>query len=258
MKRLFEWLGGITLLLFSFYFTDRVSEIVINNTKLMGEIKTVMNEYQTSAVNAKVDISNNEIVPGKYGKKINEEESYQKMKDINAFNKNFLVFDYIKPQISLSDNKDKIISQGNTYNREVSLIVTDDTISKYLESNNIYYNSININKSLNTNVEYINANYEEKSFYETDKLLNKNNKICLKGYSNLNLCFDNDYYVVKPTIILNKQNIISSIDKIEAGYIILLDGNIDLRYINELIKEIKYRDFKIVFISSLIDEKSHA
>ena len=256
MKKIFEWLGGLTLLLFSFYFTDKVSEIVIDNTRLMSEIKTVMSEYKTDAIDAKVDISNNEIVPGKYGKTINEEESYQRMKEISAFNKNFLVFDYIKPQISLSDNKDKIISRGNPYNREVSLIVTDNDISKYLENNNIKHNTINTSKSLGNKVEYINANYEESLFYKTDRKLN--NKICLKGYSNLNLCNKNDYFIIKPSIVLNKQNIISSINKIESGYIILLDGNIDLRYIDELIKEIRYRDYKIVFISSLIDEKSHA
>lgn len=230
--------------------------LVIDNTKLMNEIKTVMKEYESDAEDAIIDISSNEIVPGKYGKKVNEEESYQNMRDFKAFNKNYLVYDYIKPQTSLFDNKDKIIKGGNKSNKEVSLIANDENIIKYLVNKNVCLNVLSYNRSLNNKVEYINANYEEDSFYNMDKLLNK--KICLKGYSNLDLCYKNDYFIIKPSIILDKQNISSFIDKIDSGYIILLDGNIDLRYINELIKEIEYRDLNIVFVSTLIDEKSHA
>ena len=258
LKRLFEWFGGISLLIFSFYLTDQVSQLVINNTKLMSEIKAVASEYNTTTQDAVIDISSNEIVPGKYGKTVNEEESYQSMRDFRAFNKNFLVYDYIKPQTSLFDNKDKIIKGGNASNREISIIANDHDIIKYLVSKKICLNVLSYDKSLNKDVEYINANYEEEKFNDADKLLEPNKKICLKGYSNLDLCIKNEYYIIKPSLVIDKQNAESMINKIASGYIILLDGKINLEYIDEILDEIQYRDLNIVFVSTLIDEKSHA
>ena len=48
------------------------------------------------------------------------------MEDFNAFNENFLKFNDITPEISLEDNKDKIIIKGNSKKRSVSLILEQD------------------------------------------------------------------------------------------------------------------------------------
>ena len=70
MKRIYEWIGGFALLLFSFYFTDKISEMVIDRTALMQEIKTVSKNSDTKPIDAVVNIDDNSIIPGKYGKKI--------------------------------------------------------------------------------------------------------------------------------------------------------------------------------------------
>lgn len=43
------------------------------------------------------------------------------MEDFNAFNEHFLKFNDITPEISLEDNKDKIIIKGNS-KKEVFLL----------------------------------------------------------------------------------------------------------------------------------------
>ena len=65
----FRLLGIMSLLVFSFYLTDRVTELAINTNPLMQNIKSNMVNYEVKSVDAIID--NNTIIPGIKGKKIN-------------------------------------------------------------------------------------------------------------------------------------------------------------------------------------------
>ena len=101
MKRIFEWIGGFALIAFSFYFTDRVSLLVASKSDLMLEIREVSKEYKEDAIDAKINKNDNTIVPGKYGRKGDENESYLSMHSFGVFNENYLVYTPIKPSKSI-------------------------------------------------------------------------------------------------------------------------------------------------------------
>ena len=256
MKRIYEWLGGFALLLFSFYFTDKVSEIVIDRTTLMQEIKTVSKNNNEEPMDAVINNKDNSIIPGKYGKKINYHKSYASMKEFGIFNENYLVYDKIKPDKTVEENKDKYIISGNPNNRNISIIIEEDQIiSNYLNQNSIKYDVIATRLTkIREDKEYINGEYDKKYFIKLNSHINKN-LICLKNYSNLEECLKYDYYIIDTHINLNNDNINNVLNQLNNGSIILIRANTDLKYINLLLNEIKQKDLNPVYISDLIKEE---
>ena len=136
----FKLIGIMSLLVFSFYLTDFVTELAINTNPLMQNIKNNSKNYCETSVNATIE--QNTIIPGIKGKKVNEIESFLNMKDFGSFNSNYLIYDYIKPDISIEDNKEKIIISGNKNKRQVSILIKDNiSIEEYLKQKNIKYSS---------------------------------------------------------------------------------------------------------------------
>lgn len=255
MIKFYKYVVYVILILLSFYMTDEVSKIILNKNNIVKEIKAVGKDYEEKEVNAIIDNENNTIIPGKYGKKINVEESYLNMHDFKAFNVNYFVYKYIKPKVSLENEIDKYIISGNKQNRKVSIIVIDNNnIVNYLTNKKIKFDIIaNKDTNIQDNFEYINGSYDNKSFnYVQSKL--KNN-LCIKDYSNIKLCLKNRSLIFDPQIILNQDNIQSSLNKINCGSIILISTDIDLNYIDILLKNIEYKDLKIVNLSELVNEK---
>ena len=116
----FKYALVITLCVLSFYASDRLILYVENLSPLMKEIKMYEDTLYESPVNAIIE--DNTIISGKNGRELNKRESYLKMNDFGSFNETFFVYDYIKPDISLKDNLDKIII-GNVDNSKIALIV---------------------------------------------------------------------------------------------------------------------------------------
>ena len=129
----FKLIGIMSLLVFSFYLTDLATEFAINSNPLMQTIKDNSKNYNTTSVNA--TINNNTIIPGIKGKVVNEIESFLNMKDFGSFNSNYLLYDLIEPEISLNNNKEKIIISGNKKIRQVTLLVRDTNLIEYLKNN---------------------------------------------------------------------------------------------------------------------------
>ena len=258
MKRTFEWIGGFALIAFSFYFTDQVSLLVANKSELMGEIKAVSANYKEDAIDAVVDESKNTIVPGKYGREVNDRESYLAMHDFGAFNENYLVYMPIKPNNSLEDNKDKYITRGNEVNREVSLVIdVNSTIENYLEGLGIDYDVIAYQKDdlKSDKPEYINGASSKDDFKSINSKVPANGHICIVGYSEMTSCLKYHYYIIKHEIYLRANNIASVKSDITSGSIILITENARLEHVKILLDEIKYKDLKIVKVSALISEK---
>lgn len=257
MKKVFEWIGGFALIAFSFYFTDKVSLLVASKSELMEEIKVVSKDYNEDAIDATINISDNSIIPGKYGRKVNSEESYLNMRDFGSFNENYLIFDYIKPKTSLEDNKDKFITGGNAQNREVSLIIEyDEDIIKYFTSKDIKFNLIaESEEELEiANAEIINGG-NENNFKSLNAKIDDNKKICIDSYSNEEMCKKYSYYMIRPKIKLTNTNLAEIKSQVETGSLILISANTKLENIKLLLNEIKYKDLNVVYTSQLIDEK---
>jgi len=243
-------------MLFSFYLSDKITKLAINKNPIMTSIQEKSNELTVMGENA--TIKDNTIIPGINGKKVDEEASFFKMKEFGIFNETFFVYKTIKPKISLEDNKDKIIIHGNNSLRQVSIIVDDDpNLISFLEK---YNYSITILAKINTrfkNYEYVNSENIKERFNDLNSILKKNNlnkNICLIEHSNIEICRNKNYYIVKPSIIVSNSNIIKNKNSIKNGSIIYINNNVSKASIDLILTQINYLDLKIVYLSQLISE----
>lgn len=255
MKKIFEWIGGFALIAFSFYFTDKVSLLIANKSDLMEEIKSVSGNYKIDAVDAIIDVDKNTIIPGKYGKEVDDVSSYMSMHEFGIFNENYLIYKSIKPKTSLEDNKDKYILKGNSKERNISFILeTTGQISEYLDANNYEYDVIAYDlNDLKSNNEYINGAYNKDDFKSINKKVN--HKICIKNYSNIELCKTYNYYIIAPNLSLNINGITRIKSQLSSGSMVLILKNSNLDDVKYLIKEAKFKDLKLVKVSKLISEE---
>lgn len=256
MKKYGKYLIFSILVLLSFYATNKTASLVRDQDPILKEIKTASIERKTDYVNATV--TDDYIIPGIYGSIIDELKSLSKMKEQDVFNSLYLVSKPIKPEVSLSNNLDKIIIQGNSKKQGVSLITDykEEEIKDYLVKHNLKA-SLLINKndfSKDSYFEQINNDYD--NYQELDKLLKKsklNTNICLVNDNNsfLKLCQKKKKYLVKPTLTLDESNIIAVKEKLTSGSIIYLK---DITYLDCLLEYIKSKDLKIIYLSELISE----
>ena len=273
-------LGLVTLIGFSFFYTDKVIEVIRQEDKIMIELDSVKEIYKIDPINA--NIIGNTIIPGLNGQTINIEASYKKMKSNGLFNKNLLVYDTISPEISLRMNNDKFIIQGNNNKQMVSLLFILDN-NKYLEKiENIlnskdvianYFvsyqylidNSIKIKEMINREF----YNYGENGTYTPDNLLFYNNLISRISSNNaiyclaknmeeqiLDLCTENNFYTITPTIIGNNNPYNTVKENLKSGSIILFEiNNETLKELSATIDYIKGKGFKISGLSTLLSEE---
>lgn len=250
----FKLIGIMSLLVFSFYLTDLATEFAINSNPLMQTIKDNSKNYNTTSVNA--TINNNTIIPGIKGKVVNEIESFLNMKDFGSFNSNYLLYDLIEPEISLNNNKEKIIISGNKKIRQVTLLVRDTNLIEYLKNNKYKYTKLIKYDDL-LDKDNVNIESDRLKFLDVDTLLNKkkvNNKICVIDYSNIENCKKKKYYIVKPNIVIKNNNMVSNISNIDNGSIIYLSDNLSLDNLKIIINLIKRKDMKLVYLSEIIKE----
>ena len=137
MKQFFEYIGLISLMIVSFIFTEKIALKVESKDPIYQEIA----EYKEAVVsNESVDatILDEYIIPGLNGLEIDVRKSFHNMKSFGTFNKYYLIYDQIKPDISLEDNKDKIIISGTNKKKSVSIVIENiGDVSKYLKENDI-------------------------------------------------------------------------------------------------------------------------
>ena len=280
MKNIIKMIGLVTLIGFSFFYTDKVIEVIREEDKIMIELESVKDLYKIEPIDA--NVVGNTIIPGLNGQNINIEASYKKMKSNGLFNKNLLIYDTISPNVSLRMNNDKFIIQGNNNKQMVSLLFildndkylskienilnTKDVIANYFVSYQYLINNSTQIKEM-TNREFY--NYGENGTYTPDNLLFSNNLISRITNNNaiyclttnmeqkvLNLCAENNLYTIVPTIIGNETPYNSVKENLKSGSIILFKMN------NETVKElsttidyIKGKGFRIGGLSTLLSEE---
>ena len=225
MKNILKIVGLFVLMGFSFFYTDKVIEVIREEDNIMIELNNVKDLYKIEAVSA--NVVSNTIIPGVNGRVVNIDKSYKEMKSVGKFNKNSIIYDVVRPSVSISNNKDKFIIKGNSMKQMVSLVflVDDD---KYLEK----INKISIDSEVvfnyfvdyeflidNTTLIKEMSNSEFYSYgnngkYSPDNLLFSNNLIsrisgneavyCLSSNMDLdvlNLCNSNNLYTIVPSVI---------------------------------------------------------
>lgn len=245
----------VILCVFSFYFSDRAIIMVQDMSPIMQQIKEI-SDSGTIPVNA--EIKNDTIIPGISGSKINERESFIKMNEFGTFNETFLVYDNIKPEVSLYDNLDKVIINTKKKNNIALIIDNNFNLEDFFKEEKIIYSKIIKNiEEVDDHTHYINGNSQEKEFIKLNSYLKKNNindKVCLIGNSHRGLCQKFKYFLVKPTSIIRHSNIAQYKSLINGGNIVKLDSSININELKLIINHIRYKNLTIISLDELIKE----
>lgn len=281
MKKFFQLTGFITIMCLSFFYTEKAVEVVKEYDIEYKKILEIENKYYKEPINA--SINENTIIPGISGIKVNRDLSYSKMKRYGEFNEYLLVLDYIKPEISIENNKDKYVISGNKNKNNVSiiLIINKDVDINYIlnildeKKINLDFfvdgmwaeentNKLEYIKSKNHNIGNLsyNMDYTNSSFIWLDSIIKKvtKNKI---GYcycetedeNTIKTCSKNNNYTIRPSIIL-KNNLLNNIkEKLEKGSIISI--YLTKNNINEVLAIINYiqsKGYAITTLNELVGE----
>lgn len=282
MKKTFEIIGLISLICFSFLYTEKITTVIEENDDILNEIEIVASQYKIKPINAIV--SNNNVIPGIFGKEVDIKQSYKKMKKINNFNSNLLVYKEIEPDVSVKEMYDKYIVSGNMQKKEVSLLFL-------IEKNNNIDEVINILKKYEiSSTFYIDGNWFENNNEKIIDLINEGflignlgynykynvsgiswmntivtkigkqkNTYCYTEIDNedlLNICKNNQSYTIKPNIITNINPLIEIKKDLKNGSIITLKINkTTIEQLPLIIEYINSKDLKIVNLEELLNEK---
>lgn len=256
MKKYYGYFGLALIMVFSFYYTEQISTLVLNKNPLMMTIKEQADNYNVKSVNAEIIGEN--IIPGINGLYVNSRESFYAMQSEDIFNEYYLVFEQKKPDVTLEDNKDKLIISGNPNIRQVTLILeTENEVSEYLKLNEF---KASLLVDMNT---YKDKNYFESlnneivgfKSLENNLTLNKENKhICVVNTDNKEICQKHKNYLVNPSLRLNNSNLLDIKKNLKNGSIIVIGDTATLSDVKLLLKEIKYKDLELVYLSELISE----
>jgi hypothetical protein len=281
MKKLFQIIGFISLMGFSFFYTEKTVNVVKEYDDIMITLKEKQKEYKKDYIDA--SINKNTIIPGLSGENINLNKSYSKMKRYGQFEESLIVIKKIKPKISIENNKDKYIISGNKNKRQVSLIfLVDkndniDEIIKILDKKKVKGNffvdgywleknsnliSILVNErhvigNLSYNMDYTNNSF---IWMETiiEKIAKQKQGYCYNEIDDINtlkVCELNNNYTIRPNIIVKNSPYTEIKEKLTSGSIISL--KINDRLVEELpiiINYIKRKGFTIETLDKHLEE----
>ena len=107
MKKFFEIIGILTLMIGSFVYTEKVGTTAKLSDELLTEIKSKKDGYKENAIEPIID--DNTIIPGINGKEVDVDKSYEAMCKIGYFESKLLVYKPLKVENSLDKNKDNLV-----------------------------------------------------------------------------------------------------------------------------------------------------
>lgn len=248
MKNFFQAIGIISLLCFSFIYTEKTVMVVKEFDDIMVQIKETNDTYRVPATDAVID--GNTIIPGISGSEINIDKSYSKMKRYGKYNEKLLEYTTTPPTVSLSSNMNKYVIQGNKEKKMVSLLFlveANDSVSallKVLSDKNMkatfFVDGSWVEKNNDVLIEMINQGHEignlgynysytSSSFAWLDtkikKVSKQNEGYCYSETDNvetLSICFANHNYTIRPTIITMDTPSITIKENLQAGSLIAL------------------------------------
>lgn len=279
MKRVYPVILSCLLIAFSFYYTNKVAGIVRGKDPIMQSIKEEKANYEKKAINA--NVSGDNIIPGKNGKKVNIEASFQKMSQYGKYNDSLYVFDEVEPEVSINTYFDKYVESGREDSKDVALVFDilrfdnlDDVLS-LLESNNVtatfFVDGLFMenNRSLLENVskkgyeiELLSYNggydkiYFESSLHVLNDITKDRPKYCVAHYDKkevLDICNSLSLHTVIPSIDTSNNSFSVVKNKLRGGSIIgLSNSRVNL---NTIINYIKQKGYNLVRLDTLLQEQ---
>lgn len=282
LKKIYQYVGVLTLLLFSFYYTDKAVDIVKRNDPVMKSIIEVKDKYAIESVSAFID--NDTIIPGMNGIEVNIDESYKKMKKVNGYYESMLIFSEVIPEESVLKQYDKFIVQGNPNRSDVAILIKGDTLQNLEKAYEIFLEKdvlatffvdgtlIEDNMDLMYKIASrgfqlenfgYNDIYDEAMFSWTNNMIysltNQSPQFCYVEYNNydiLNLCKKNQMYTVRPTTIVKSNPFYTVKETLKEGSIISLNLTSEtMRELPTIISYIKQKGYNIVTLSEVVSEK---
>lgn len=281
MQKLYKVVGVLLLGLFSFFYTEKVIDLIRESDPIMRNIKKSESDYKIDPVDAK--IKDNKIIPGISGKVIDYDSSYKKMKKYGTYNESLTVFKEELPAISIDDYYDKYISQGSGINNDVSLVFEvkgKDNITNIL--NTLIENNtkatffvdglwLENNRDLATSmaeegyeIEILNYDnsYDELYFSSSLTLVNSitnlKPKYCFAKYDNkevLELCEKLNLHTIIPTIMTGNYPYSDVKSKLSKGSIIGFNINSSTEIeLSTVINYIKQKGYVMNTLDSLLSE----
>ena len=274
---------GICLLtIFSFYYTNKLIEFSKSKDPIMIEIMKNKDDYNKLSIDAL--INNNYIIPGSEGLEVDVDKSYTKMKKLGKYNDNLYVYDVVKPTISIKDNYNKFVINGNTTKKEVSLIFKAEDLKNIENINKILFNNnvratffidgnikdddINILKILDESNNYFgnlgyNKKYSIKTIKYTNALLDRidddNHNYCYVEKDDINVlktCSEVKMYTIKPMVVSNIFPFTYIKQNLENGKIFSLDTNsYTLKQLDLIIKYVRQKGYDFFTLEEILNEK---
>lgn len=278
-KKITSVLGTITLICFSFYYTDSAVELIRKTDPIMKQIIDYSNDYGNTSLNSV--LVNNNIIPGVKGTAVDIDESYNKMKRLGKFDKSLIVFEEVLPESSILNNYDNYIISGNKQNSNVSFVFTAkdgsymEEILNILNSKNVkatffvgkdfFDNSTDLVRLMLTyghDVEFLDSDYGVSRIkkYNSIKrsLSNDSFGYCytiLKNESLLNNCKSQKLYTIIPSIITEKFPYNDVKNSLENGSIISFENNqATVRELSSIINYIRQKGKNIIILEKLLEE----
>lgn len=253
-KDLIKYLSILVLISFSFFYTDKISKMIIFKSPLMQAIENKKENYKIESSNA--IINGDYIIPGLNGREVALLDSYYQMKSDKTFNETLLVFNEVAPKESINNHKALIINKANSYKRKVSIIIESNSdVISYCEKNNIKANVLANMKSFNNSstLEPINYDDDYETFEKFLKNLDKNNNLCYVNSYNKDMCAKYNKFLIENTYIVSPSSLLRI--NITSGDIIAIDNTLDLTSFKLLLQKIAYQDLEVTYLSDLISEK---
>ena len=269
----------IILVLLSFFLTNKITNYYKENDIIMKQLKILEKKYKTESKNAIV-IGDN-IIPGIKGKEINYNESYKNIKLYGKMNESLIKTKDVIPTISIDNNYDKYIVQGNSEKRYISLVfkVEKNTninkILSILKNNKVnatffvdgkyIEDNINIIKS-NNNHEYEVLSYNNeynKSIMKTtfsylESLTKKKLLYCYTEENNdylKDLCKEEKMHTIKPSLVITNHLYNNIKNNIQPSQIVSINiNNYNEDDLSISIKYLKSKGYKLVLLKELISE----
>ena len=281
MKKFFQMIGLLTLMVGSFVYTEKVGTTAKLSDTLLTEIKSKKDGYKENAIEP--IIKDDTIIPGINGKEVDVDKSYEAMSKIGYFDDKLLVYKPLEVQNTLDKNKDKYVINGNNTKMDVTLLFktgsNDDLtpIINTLNQNKIkatfFINSEYLEKHHNQIINLIqnghtvgnlsnNENYNDSDFVWMKTIITnigpqKYNYCYTKkpNKSILKICNIQNSITIMPQITIIKNPLLNLKKTITSGSIISLEVNNSLiRELKAILNYIKSKGYTVKSLEELLKE----
>ena len=281
MKKFFQMVGILTLMVGSFVYTEKVGTTAKLTDTLLTEIKSKKDGYKENAIEP--IINEDTIIPGINGKEVDVDKSYEAMSKIGYFESKLLVYKPLKVENSLDKNKDKYVINGNNTKMDVTLLFkvgnNDDitNIIKLLEVKKVkatfFIESKYLEKHHNQIIKLVqnghtignlsnNEDYEDSDFVWMKTIItNIGQQIYNYCYTEkpnkkiLKICAIQNSITIMPQIIIKNKPYLNIKKQILPGSIISLDVNSELNsQIEVILNYITSKGYNIKSLEELLKE----